>query len=67
MTAERAIHAAVFALLLIGLWIVIGWASYQYVTDVILMIASIALGWGIILLVLYLIFRRLNWHWWSTA
>ena len=64
MTAERAIHAAVFILLMVGLGIVSGYASYT-IKEIPLMIASIALSWGLILLVLYLVFRKLNWRWWD--
>ena len=65
LNAERAIHAAVFALLLIGLWTVSGWVSYQYINDIVLKVASITLSWGIILLALYVGFRKLDWRWWS--
>jgi hypothetical protein len=62
---ENVIHAAVFMLLLIGIWIVSGWASYQYISDWVLKVAGIALTWGISLLVLYVVFRKLNWRWWE--
>jgi hypothetical protein len=65
VTAERAIHAAVFVLLIVGLWIISGYASYILITEIPLMIASIALSWGISLLVLYVVFRKLNWRWWD--
>ena len=67
MTAERAIHLLIFVLLLMGLWTVSAWASYTYLisNNIVLAIASIPLGWGIILLVLYVAFKRLNWDWWS--
>jgi hypothetical protein len=65
MNAERTIHAAVFALLLIGLWTVSGWVSYRYVDDIVLKLAAITLSWGIILLTLYVVFRRIDWRWWS--
>jgi hypothetical protein len=64
MTAERAIHAAVFILLMVGLWIISGYASYT-IKEIPLVIASIALSWGVILLVLYLVFKKLNWRWWD--
>ncbi len=64
MTAERAIHAAVFVLLMVGLCIISGYASYT-IKEIPLMIASIALSWGVILLVLYLVFKKLNWRWWE--
>ena len=65
LNAERAIHAAVFVLLLIGLCTITGWESYQYITDFALKLAGITLSWGIILLSLYVIFRKLDWRWWS--
>jgi hypothetical protein len=69
VTAERAIHAAMFGLLLVGLCALSWWASYHYIQkdDLVLMVASVALSWGIILLALYLIFRKLNWHWWIKS
>jgi hypothetical protein len=30
-----------------------------------LQVAAIALGWGVILLVLYVGFKTLDWSWWS--
>jgi len=69
MTAERAIHLAMFILLLVGLCGISAWASYVYIyqeeSNVILAAASVALSWGVILSVLYLGFRQLNWDWWS--
>jgi hypothetical protein len=66
MTAERAIHAGIFILLFAGLTVLTGWASYNYLqSNLILVIGSIPLGWGIILLAMYLSFKRLGWNWWS--
>jgi uncharacterized protein (DUF486 family) len=67
VTAEKAIHVAMFVLLLVGLGGFSAWASYRYLSDVntILEIAGIALSWGVILLVLYLSFKKLDWDWWS--
>jgi hypothetical protein len=66
MTAERAIYFAMFILLLVGLCGISAWASYSYLNDnLILAVASIALSWGVILSVLYLGFRQLDWDWWS--
>lgn len=69
MTAERAIHLAMFILLLVGLCGISLWAAYIYVyqeqNNVILAVASIALSWGVILSILYLGFRQLDWDWWS--
>ena len=66
MTAERAIHASIFILLLVGLTVLSAWASYTYLQDnLILVIAAIPLSWGIILLAMYLSFKKLGWNWWS--
>jgi len=66
LTAERAIHASIFVLLLVGLTVLSAWTSYIYLqSNLILVIASIPLGWGIILLMMYLSFKKLGWKWWS--
>jgi hypothetical protein len=66
MSAERAIHAGIFVLLLLGLATLTGWASYNYLhSNLILVIGSIPLGWGIILLAMYLSFKHLGWNWWG--
>ena len=67
LTAERAIHFAIFALLLIGLGSVSAWACYTYLVQFILKIAGITLSWGTILLVLYAGFGKLGWDWWSQG
>jgi len=67
LIAERIIHAAVFVLLLVGLFTLTGWMNYRYIQDeIILQVAGIALSWGIILLILYISFRRLKWRWWTN-
>jgi hypothetical protein len=49
-----------------GLCGVSAWASYTYLNEnLILEIAGIALSWGVILLILYLGFKHLDWDWWS--
>ena len=63
MTAESAIHAVVFVLLLVGLCILNGGATYNYINDLILKIAGITLSWGIILLALYVTFKKADWRW----
>jgi hypothetical protein len=65
VTTERFIHAAVFVLLLVGLCTVTGWASLKFIDDFVLKIAGVTISWGIILLALYLGFRKLDWRWWS--
>jgi hypothetical protein len=66
VTAERTIRMLIFVLLLSGLSTISAWASYTYLNDnIVLAIAGIPLSWGIILLVLYITFKKLNWDWWS--
>jgi hypothetical protein len=66
LTAERAIHFAIFVFLLIGLSSLSAWVSYTYLQNtLILEIAGMALSWGTILLVLYVSFSRAHWNWWS--
>jgi len=65
LPGEKAIHIAMFILLIIGICATIGWASYTYLDTLVLQIAGIALGWGVTLLVLYVVFKQLNWDWWS--
>jgi hypothetical protein len=67
LTAERAIHFTMFALLLVGLCGISAWVSYANLQGTpILEIAGIALSWGVILLILYLGFKKLDWAWWTT-
>jgi len=66
VTAERAIHVAMFILILVGLCAISAWASYSYLSgNLILEVAGIALSWGLILSILYLGFKKLDWDWWS--
>ena len=65
MTAERAIHLLVFVLLLLGLCVISAWISYNYISEPILKVATIPLSWGVILLILYISFKKLDWDWWS--
>ena len=65
MTGERAIQFAMFILILVGLCGLSAWASYTYLSEnVILEVAAIALSWGVILLILYIGFKKLDWEWW---
>jgi hypothetical protein len=55
-----------FVLILVGLCAISAWASYSYLSEnLILEVASIALSWGVILSILYVGFRQLDWDWWS--
>jgi len=64
--AERFIHAVIFFLLIIGLAVLSAYGCYVYLhSNLALVIASIAISWGIILLAMYVIFKALDWNWWS--
>ena len=66
MNAERVIHASIFILLLAGLMVLSAWMSYIYLKyNFILVFAGIMLSWGVILLAMYLSFKKLGWKWWS--
>jgi ABC-type dipeptide/oligopeptide/nickel transport system permease component len=68
MKTERLIHASIFILILVGLAVLSAWASYTYIDaqiNLLLVIASIPLFWGLILLALYLGFNQLGWKWWT--
>ena len=68
MTAERIIHASIFMLLLVGLSALSVWAVFTYIPpqdNIILVIATLPLSWGIILLAIYLSFNKLGWKWWN--
>jgi hypothetical protein len=65
LSGERAIHLAMFALILVGLCGISAWAIYASPVNDLLKIAAMALSWGIILLILYVGFKKLEWNWWS--
>jgi len=66
LDGERLIHAVIFFLLLVGLAVLSTYGCYVYLhSNIVLAIASIALSWGIILLAMYVIFKALDWKWWS--
>ncbi|MDI6847867.1 MAG: hypothetical protein QMD23_07075 [Candidatus Bathyarchaeia archaeon] len=66
MTVERAIHFAMFILILVGLCAISAWASHSYLNEnTMLEAAGIALSWGVILSILYLAFKKMDWNWWS--
>jgi hypothetical protein len=68
LTAERAIHASIFFLLLAGLAVLSLWLIFTYLPpkdNLILVIASVPLSWGVILLAMYITFSKLGGNWWS--
>jgi hypothetical protein len=55
-------------LLLVGLGALSVWAVFTVIPpleNIILVIATVPLSWGIILLAIYLSFNKLGWKWWS--
>ncbi len=66
MSVERLVYLAIFVLLLLGLAALSAYAIYVYLQDnLILMLAGMSLSWGLILLALFLFFKKLGWKWWS--
>ena len=65
LAGETAIHIAIFILFLIGLCGISGYVINTYAGNSLLAIAGIALSWGLILLVLYAVFKTLDWKWWE--
>jgi hypothetical protein len=65
LAGERAIHIAIFILVLVGLCGISGYIIYSSTPNDLLRIAGIALSWGIILLALYTLFSALKWKWWE--
>jgi hypothetical protein len=66
LTGERVIHASIFILLLVGLTVLTAYLSYTYLQkNLILVVGAIPLAWGIILLAMYLGFKKADWKWWS--
>jgi phosphatidylserine synthase len=64
---EKIIYSAVFLLFLIGACGLTAYAFYAVIKDLYspVFYAGIAITWGVILLVLYLVFERQDWKWWS--
>jgi hypothetical protein len=65
MAIERALRAVTFILILTGLAGMSAWAINASGANYLLQIACIALSWGVILLALYITFKKLDWGWWS--
>lgn len=65
MAIEKALQAVIFILILAGLAGISTWAINAYVTNPLLLIAGTTLSWGVILLVLFVVFKELKWEWWT--
>jgi hypothetical protein len=60
------IHTVIFFLLFAGLAVLSAYACDIYLHGNIALVgASIAIAWGIILLVMYVIFNMTGWTWWK--
>jgi hypothetical protein len=64
---EKVIHFIIFLLFLIGTY---GITAYAFAVSLggltsLLFYASTAIAWGAILLILYLVFERQDWKWWT--
>ncbi|MEM2916823.1 MAG: hypothetical protein QXN63_00500 [Candidatus Bathyarchaeia archaeon] len=65
MEIEKAIHFTMFILILLGLWGVTAWILFTVLNSLAPQIVLTLLSWGIILAILYLLFKNRNWEWWS--
>jgi hypothetical protein len=67
MAAQKVIYFIIFFLFLIG---ACGLTAYAFSVSLggltnPLFYASTAIAWGVILLILYLVFERQDWEWWT--
>jgi len=62
---EKAIHFTMFILILLGLWGITAWILFTVLNSLAPQIVLTLLSWGIILAILYLLFKNRNWEWWS--
>ncbi|MBX5327568.1 MAG: hypothetical protein ACQXXH_02880 [Candidatus Bathyarchaeia archaeon] len=68
MAAQKVIYFIIFFLFLVG---ACGLSAYAFSVAIDnelsnpLFYASTAITWGVILLILYLVFERQDWEWWS--
>lgn len=68
MAAQKIIYFVIFFLFLIGACGLSAYVFNQSIEGGIispLFYAATAITWGVILLVLYLIFERQEWEWWT--
>lgn len=67
MVVEKAIHFIMFIFILIGLWGITAYLCVTYLAEsnMLLGYAVMLLTWGIILAVMYLVFKQQELEWWS--
>jgi len=65
LDTEKIIHIIIFFLFLVGAcWLAIYALSVAIPLTSPVFFAGTAIVWGVILLVLYLVFKKQNWEWW---
>jgi uncharacterized membrane protein YdcZ (DUF606 family) len=68
LDTEKIIHLIIFFLFLIGACWLTAYALSVAVNHPLsspVFYAGTAMVWGVILLILYLVFKKQNWEWWS--
>lgn len=67
MAAKKVIYFIIFFLFLFGVCGLSAYAIYAAIGDLKnpLFYAVTAIAWGVTLLILYLVFERQDWEWWS--
>ncbi len=68
MAAKKVLYFIIFFLFLFGVCGLTAYAFSVAIKDPLaspLFYGSTAIAWGVILLILYMIFERQDWEWWS--
>ena len=68
MAAQKVLYFIIFFLFLAGVCGLTAYAFSVAIPDPLtspLFYASTAIAWGVTLLILYLVFERQDWEWWS--
>lgn len=67
MVIERALHFLMFIFILVGLWGVSAYICITYLaaSNMLLGYAVMLLVWGVILAVMYLVFKSQDLAWWD--
>jgi hypothetical protein len=62
---KNAIYFFIFVFILVGVFGITAWVALDQFEGAVLSYAVIAFIWGITLAILYLIFDKAGWDWWS--
>lgn len=68
MAAKKVLYFIIFFLFLVGVCGLTAYAFAVAIKDPLtnpLFYAATAIAWGVVLLILYLVFERQDWEWWS--